>query len=705
MEVFRDTINAWFYWGEEYYATYPAGHAVVHWWLFDRDALTADELDELEALVGCAPYDPFPALTPFESIDALHTGHEAAFTTFTKADGSGNTQADKTINGPDQDPLVADAWPADPNVDATFYDFTDVTYLKTMTIGDVVATTANPRGTVDVEVSNIGVEHVVIITYTEYPIDYNGENTVCVEWGDKEYKELPEEVQVKIPQVAWAGEKIVLEKHWGGAVSGNVCKFQIDQGSIGTLSDIPTGSSSGQQVITTVGTDGVARCILETEYEGQAEVKCILYDVDDVTVIGNHDFPVFFLKLESVEAIGTYPRVDVLTDVDFGIQVKGWFITNCTELAVDPDTGEVRAEKPVDVDGDGTIDQYLPRGRWVLPDDWSRLAGIYETRRHWDLMDNNTDLIDSTSPLGPFNTNVVTTDPPNVAEKNVVGPFNTTQPVAIDPDDELLKWVATASVVGDGILASPADLRCTVVPNGILEWQDCPMPAAYTEFTVSGTILIEAPKTGVAGYFTGTTPNFIYEWPFYSYEIPSSRFIPIGGVPEGYRWNSWGWGGATVAGPYEFWTDLCVSTVTTKLEVYTDNNGRAYVTMDARATAGTANISAIVDYPCQRKHPAMKSATTEQTWGEPAPDTCTWSFTAAGFFPKHLPDSYTGEVVLADLVLADIPDEIQGVWYHDGDWIFWVPEVGGDLLVLEGGLVADYNVLVSGACDWIIPLP
>jgi len=82
-----------------------------------------------------------------------------------------------------------------------------------------------------------------------------------------------------------------------------------------------------------------------------------------------------------------------------------------------------------------------------------------------------------------------------------------------------------------------------------------------------------------------------------------------------------------------------------------------------------------------------------------------WCFTAAGFFPKHLPDTYTGEVVLADLVLADIPDEIQGVWYHDGDWIFWVPDVGGDLTVLEGGLVADYNVLVSGECCWTIPLP
>jgi len=85
-----------------------------------------------------------------------------------------------------------------------------------------------------------------------------------------------------------------------------------------------------------------------------------------------------------------------------------------------------------------------------------------------------------------------------------------------------------------------------------------------------------------------------------------------------------------------------------------------------------------------------------------------WCFSAAGFFPKHLPDVYTGEVMLAGLDSATIPDCIQGVWWYDdyaGEWIFWVPEVGGDLTTLKGGLEADYSVLVSGACDWTIPLP
>ena len=86
----------------------------------------------------------------------------------------------------------------------------------------------------------------------------------------------------------------------------------------------------------------------------------------------------------------------------------------------------------------------------------------------------------------------------------------------------------------------------------------------------------------------------------------------------------------------------------------------------------------------------------------------TWTFSAAGFFPKHLPDSYNGEVVLADLDPAAIPAQVQGVWWWDDadlEWKLWVPGVGGVLTTLGGGHTYDYMVLVTGACDWEIPLP
>ena len=85
-----------------------------------------------------------------------------------------------------------------------------------------------------------------------------------------------------------------------------------------------------------------------------------------------------------------------------------------------------------------------------------------------------------------------------------------------------------------------------------------------------------------------------------------------------------------------------------------------------------------------------------------------WTFFAAGFFPTHLPDSYDGEVVLADLDPADIPAQVQGVWWYDGpalEWKFWVPGAGGELTTLGGGHTYDYMVLAIGACEWEIPLP
>ncbi len=86
----------------------------------------------------------------------------------------------------------------------------------------------------------------------------------------------------------------------------------------------------------------------------------------------------------------------------------------------------------------------------------------------------------------------------------------------------------------------------------------------------------------------------------------------------------------------------------------------------------------------------------------------TWTFYAAGFFPKHLHDTYPGQVVLADLDPAEIPSQVQGVWWYDGPaqiYRFWVPSVGGDLTTLGGGQFYNYMVLVTGACEWEIPLP
>jgi len=91
--------------------------------------------------------------------------------------------------------------------------------------------------------------------------------------------------------------------------------------------------------------------------------------------------------------------------------------------------------------------------------------------------------------------------------------------------------------------------------------------------------------------------------------------------------------------------------------------------------------------------------------GPPALEQHTWAFSTAGFFPKHLPDSYIGSVVLKEL--GNIPPEVQGVYYNDfGTWKFWAPGAPETTLVtLGGGHTYDYAVVVAGNCEWDIPLP
>jgi len=83
----------------------------------------------------------------------------------------------------------------------------------------------------------------------------------------------------------------------------------------------------------------------------------------------------------------------------------------------------------------------------------------------------------------------------------------------------------------------------------------------------------------------------------------------------------------------------------------------------------------------------------------------TWTFSTAGFFPRHLPDSYSGSVVLANLV--DVPAEVQGVYYNDfGIWKVSAPGAPETTLAtLGGGLTYDYVIAVTGDCEWDIPLP
>ncbi|GAG11003.1 unnamed protein product, partial [marine sediment metagenome] len=255
---------------------------------------------------------------------------------------------------------------------------------------------------------------------------------------------------------------------------------------------------------------------------------------------------------------------------DVVVQVKGWFTSDEMGPALDPDTGSVRAARAVDVDKDGTLDRILPEGRYILPDDWARLAGNnYALRPNWDLMDRaHEDAIVSpmdldwpagnhAEELGPYNDLVITTDPPGEADNPCIGPFNTlqrwTQQDMWFADDIV---PADKTVAADIAVQDSLDVRNTVVPDGAIDWYDCPMPQALVIFDIlpgypAGASLSGLDKGNLVGYGVDSVTEK-YQSPFYAVEVPSSDYI----TAAGYNWASW-----DTQGPYDYWGDLVIDSI------------------------------------------------------------------------------------------------------------------------------------------------
>jgi len=85
----------------------------------------------------------------------------------------------------------------------------------------------------------------------------------------------------------------------------------------------------------------------------------------------------------------------------------------------------------------------------------------------------------------------------------------------------------------------------------------------------------------------------------------------------------------------------------------------------------------------------------------------TLNFPSLGYFPRHLPDDYFGQVVLDDLDPEGIPWQVQGIYHESGAYWAPPPAPAGDVPLDEliGGLHADYMISVASDCDWVIPLP
>ncbi|MBM4462845.1 MAG: hypothetical protein FJ012_05855, partial [Chloroflexi bacterium] len=427
----------------------------------------------------------------------------------------------------------------------------------------------------------------------------------------------------KVPQVRWAGEKIVLEKYWGieFVEPGNgtyVVHYALEGGSPGTLESLHgllfNQTNSAYSVWAPIDPDGVSRCILTSEKPGEADVTASLYwyptDPEGIPIgpgvlLNQHGFVVFFLKFESItltkvpgersghntgDWIPGNPCIDdptpagqlaadllakeanVSADDLLRVRVRGWFMG---------DDQSIRQKEYCDVNGNGILDMYdyvLPEGRWVLPDDWQYLAGPQwqQFRSNYDIM-NTPSIPSATSyytPLGPYYTAAG-----EVGNFPVIGPYSSL-------DGNMAVGLPYTSLPGRQFGA-----RDTTVPDGILNWYDCPMPPAKVTFEI-----LSGP-----GYFRAADKaDIYYMWdygwrywtnPYYAIEIPAGQEIPPFCNNGGYDWDSWGWSKEPGYGPYWFWriinrlpfgTPLGATMPDdpahpTKVQVYTDNHGEAMV--------------------------------------------------------------------------------------------------------------------------------
>jgi hypothetical protein len=198
----------------------------------------------------------------------------------------------------------------------------------------------------------------------------------------------------------------------------------------------------------------------------------------------------------------------------------------------------------------------------------------------------------------------------------------------------------------------------TVVPDGVLNQWDAPMPPAKIIFQIQANTDTKAK----AGFFKAAAKTDIYYiWlhdplnsanpdlkvytnPFYQEIIPAHEAIPPFINNGGYDWNSFD----TSYGPYMFWQFInqnrylpIVSSTDpsghpTAVEVYSDNHGEAMVWLNGywnldltqysnkgaadvpyNFQVGQTTVQATADYPYSRLHQAIQSNLDTKTflWG------------------------------------------------------------------------------------------
>jgi len=597
-----DTLWAEFLWGDcSWTELLPADGAIITWWLMDVKVLPqiVDIADDL----GSCP-------------DGVCDDDDK--------DGCGCGTWIGAINDPYTN--IEDLFNTAGNKTDLLNLFLDNGLQKIETVSGDAGVTGMSCVPMDVSVRPSG---VILVIHADYPISKHGENRECVEWYTWT-PEVPETIE-KLPLIAWVGEKTVVEWNLGIGSFGDTVSFTSEfPYSVGLL-EAPEGGPASHLITTTVGRDGIARCIVHSDKSGKTNLLAVVTSHKGEPVPApapQQGFIVYWIAIESVELVNvedsdlpnpawetpglTYELMDIGDTTTLRARVTGYFVDP------DPEWQSTRPASELDTDGDGTADIVLPAGRWVLPDDWNTLAGgaMWQIQKpHWDIMDELDDAIVSWGfgEWGSYDATGDVNSPSGVATCPVIGPFSTAQPWTA------LQWVTTpAAVAADFMVSAVActetDVRTTVVPDYNCNLFDAVMPPLMVYFVADSGSLATVDKGGIyynaSGYYT---------FPYYKQEIPSSWLIDpyYGEGAAGYRWDSWDAepvdAPVTVKGPYDFYEPLPLwdydySVINAAFGygitpadeqlvlVYTDNHGEAYAQYRIE-WIGKSTIQAVGCYP------------------------------------------------------------------------------------------------------------
>lgn len=450
----------------------------------------------------------------------------------------------------------------------------------------------------------------------------------------------------KQPQLAWAGQRVVLEHSWldangdcpWGGETGEApfyVRYAKQSGHGALVSDLGDGIAFGPdfmivQVLPLGDSNGdpnvgcVSRVIYEAQDQGEEDIVAHVVEpicpsppqqgfpagCDWSVVSQQVAFVVYYMKLEDV-TLGLVPGCRLEhNDGNFttssstsqcpseqgpiGNGQSVWDASgDVTEMTANVSADVLarvrvrgyleRQNCPVRDAGQTSGGAYLPPNRCIFPDDWEFIAGGALAEEFRP----NYDIMKA--PDTAFADNA-TCDTP---AEGAAGPFSW-----LDPAPVSLNPLIPSNYCGDSLAPHVnGGQRETVMPDRDVDSWDAPMPPALVRLALSGSGFIR-PADKASVYTNNINP-------FYVTHIPAEPWItPINEDLTGYQWNTWGIG--SKSGLYDFWTDLADSSAGivscaggsnpcndpqptggySWIKVYTDNHGEAmaYVNGDANLT-------------------------------------------------------------------------------------------------------------------------